>query len=59
MKKLILLALIASAAAQAGTGKFMYHRMSGEDKICFYRVVSGEVTISIAKNKTCPRTIKF
>ena len=56
MKKL-LIALLLSAPAFAGTAFFKYERTSGMNKICVYDHLGSDVAITVRSYEICPMTI--
>lgn len=58
MKRLMLVLLLISSSAFAGTAFFKYERTSGMNKICFYDYLGSEIAITIGAVQLCPLTIE-
>jgi len=59
MKKLIvLMALITSTAALAGTAFLKYERVTGMTKQCVYDYLGNEYTRTIRSTELCPLSIR-
>ena len=58
MKKLILVLLLVSTTAFAGTAFFKYERTTGMTKQCVYDYLGNEYTITIKSYKLCPMSIE-
>lgn len=60
MKKLILLmvALVASASAHAGTAYLTGEKVTGMTKQCFYDYLGSEYTRTIRAHELCPLSIR-
>jgi hypothetical protein len=59
MKKLIvLLAMIASASAFAGTAFYKGEKLSGMNKICYYDYLGSEYVKTIRSHEVCPTSIR-
>ena len=59
MKKLIvLMALVASASALAGTAFFKYERVTGMTKQCVYDYLGSEYVRTMRSTEVCPVSIR-
>jgi len=55
MRRLILLTILIAMPAQACF--LQGERISGMNKICYYRCIEGEVAITIGATQLCPLSI--
>jgi len=59
MKALILLmAVVMSASAFAGTAYYKRERISGMNKICYYDYLGSEYVKTIRSHQLCPMSIQ-
>ena len=58
MNKLILLALLLSATAYAGTAFYKGEYISGLNKICIYDHLGSDYHMTIKSYQVCPVTIQ-
>ncbi len=60
MKKIVLImaAMVASAAAQAGTAYYTGEKITGSTKQCYYDYLGSEYVVTKRSHELCPLSIR-